>query len=82
MAAMNGAIDIGGVPVCNDDMVFADEDGVVVVPRASAAQVYERLQAVLEKEAAMEARVTAGVTYPDWLDGVLDGPDIVFVEAQ
>ncbi|MEZ5593420.1 MAG: hypothetical protein R3F53_23015 [Gammaproteobacteria bacterium] len=54
---------------------------MVVVPRTGAAQ-YERLQAVLEKEAAMEARVAAGVTYPDWLDGVLDGPDIIFVEAQ
>lgn len=79
---IGGTVTLGRISINPGDIVLGDIDGVVVVPRASAAQVYERLQAVLEKEAAMEARVTAGAAYPDWLDGVLEGSDISFVETQ
>jgi 4-hydroxy-4-methyl-2-oxoglutarate aldolase len=42
------------------DVVVADDDGVVVVPRAQAAQVLDASQAREEKEAASRARYAAG----------------------
>ena len=35
-------VECGGVPVAPDDLVFADEDGVVVVPQAAEAETLTR----------------------------------------
>jgi regulator of RNase E activity RraA/CMP-N-acetylneuraminic acid synthetase len=50
MAAMNGAIEIGDVPISNNDMVFADEDGVVVIPQLRWADVERAAWDVLSNE--------------------------------
>lgn len=71
---------IGGVSVTAGDIVIGDADGVVVVPREAAATTLGRLAKVMEKERAMEAAVAAGAASPDWLDGVLDGPDVEVVD--
>ena len=42
VVSMAQPVDCGGVPVAPDDLVFADEDGVVVVPRAAEAEVLAR----------------------------------------
>jgi regulator of RNase E activity RraA len=36
---MNVPIDVGGTRVNPNDIIVADQDGVVVVPRARAAQI-------------------------------------------
>jgi len=50
MAAMNCAIEIGDVPISNNDMVFADEDGVVVIPHRRWADVEQSAWDVLSNE--------------------------------
>ena len=50
--SVNRPISIGGVMVCPGDVVVADGDGVVVVPRAVAAQVAQYATEILEGDKA------------------------------
>ncbi|MCP5266335.1 MAG: RraA family protein [Burkholderiaceae bacterium] len=52
---------VGGVTVCTGDLIVADEDGVVVIPRAQIGSAAKRLDIVRRNEAALEARVKAGL---------------------
>ena len=56
---------IGGVTVAPGDVVLADEGGVVVVPRARAADVLEAARLIADREAAIETEVRSGVALPD-----------------
>jgi regulator of RNase E activity RraA len=49
----NLTIDVDGTPVSADDIIVADQDGVVVVPRASAAEVLIRAQQLDNTEHSM-----------------------------
>lgn len=52
LESVNRPVTIGGVLVCPGDVVVADGDGVVVVPRRVAEQVALYAQAVLESDKA------------------------------
>ncbi len=52
LESVNRPISIGGVLVCPGDVVVADGDGVVVVPRRVAAEVARHAREVLEKDKA------------------------------
>ena len=56
-AAANGAVTCDGVPVNAGDIVAADADGVVVVPRAKAADVLAMAQEMDFKEHSMYAYI-------------------------
>jgi 4-hydroxy-4-methyl-2-oxoglutarate aldolase len=60
-------IALAGHPVASGDLVIADLDGVVVVPRARVAAVLERLPAIRQAEAAADAAVRDGQKLPGWL---------------
>jgi 4-hydroxy-4-methyl-2-oxoglutarate aldolase len=57
---VNAAIECAGQRVAPGDVVVADDDGVVVVPRMRAAEVLAACGAREEKEAASRARYAAG----------------------
>ncbi|MEM6493215.1 MAG: hypothetical protein AAF650_02435 [Pseudomonadota bacterium] len=57
---MNQPITIGAVSVCNNDIVFADEDGVVVIPAARWAEVEKTAWSVVEKEASIRVNAARG----------------------
>jgi len=50
----------GGVRVRPGDIIVADDDGVVVVPRDIAATVAEQAKQVVDKEDSIRARILAG----------------------
>ncbi len=58
--SVNVPVVLGGLVVNPGDVVCADDDGVVVVPRADAAWAHEQSQSRLTKEAATRERLAAG----------------------
>ncbi len=72
----NEPVTLAGVPVCPGDIVMADGSGVVVIPAADASRVARAAERIAGREAAMAARLRAGVpvtevlgeSYEDMLD--------------
>jgi 4-hydroxy-4-methyl-2-oxoglutarate aldolase len=69
----------GGVPVCAGDVVLGDADGVVIIPRAMLADVLARLERVREAEAALQARIGAGLTRMESVEQLLASPRVKWV---
>ena len=55
--SVNRPVEIGGILVCPGDVVVADGDGVVVVPRKVAKEVAENAQSVLKGDKAGRRRL-------------------------
>lgn len=68
---------IGGMRVEAGDIVIGDADGVVIVPRLRAAEVIARLADVRAAEAALDAKVKAGLQIPDFVRAVLVSDRVV-----
>lgn len=58
--SVNVPVVVGGVTINPGDVVCADDDGVVVVPRTEAEWALEQTNARLAKEADVRARLEAG----------------------
>lgn len=62
IASVENAVTISGCLVHAGDLIIADSDGVVVVPRSLEAAVLERAWAIHEAEDAIRDAITAGKT--------------------
>ena len=60
--AINGPVEICGVPVNPGDLVVADDNGVCIVPRARINEVLARAQVLSTGEEARNRDVAAGVS--------------------
>jgi 4-hydroxy-4-methyl-2-oxoglutarate aldolase len=60
--AINGPVQIGGVPVSAGDLVVADDNGVCIIPRARIAEVLARAQALSAGEEERNRDVAAGLS--------------------
>jgi 4-hydroxy-4-methyl-2-oxoglutarate aldolase len=60
LGTVNDTLEIAGQVVEPGDVVVADDDGVVIVPRSNAHDVLEACRQREEKEAASRARYAAG----------------------
>jgi 4-hydroxy-4-methyl-2-oxoglutarate aldolase len=65
-------ITLGGVTVEAGDVIVADADGVVVVPRGKLKSVIEALAHVRAAEVSLEAKVKAGLEVPDFITSILN----------
>ena len=63
---LNGPVSVGDVAVHPGDIVVADEDGVVVVPRVHAERVIAALADVQAKEDALERQIAEGAVTTLW----------------
>jgi regulator of RNase E activity RraA len=78
---INGPVTIAGMVVSAGDIIVADADGVVAVPRADALQVLQAARALCQKEAAMLAAISRGKLDRSWIDAALHAAGCEFVEA-
>jgi 4-hydroxy-4-methyl-2-oxoglutarate aldolase len=78
--AVNVPVMAGGVLVKPGDVIFGDDDGIVVVPRSACEQVARGLQEAVQREHADRLRMTAYVPFDVRAQLVKDGyvfvPDI------
>jgi regulator of RNase E activity RraA len=69
---INHPVSAGGIVVFPGDVIVADQNGVVVVRRDSAAELLERLLAQSEAEAGYLEAVRRGEFSTAWVDVLLD----------
>jgi 4-hydroxy-4-methyl-2-oxoglutarate aldolase len=67
---------IGGVAVASGDLIVADNDGVVAVPRGEIEKIIAQLAEVRTAEAALEAKVKAGLEFPDYIQKILSSEHV------
>jgi 4-hydroxy-4-methyl-2-oxoglutarate aldolase len=70
-------VTMGGMTIAAGDIVIGDNDGVVIIPLAQAETVLGKLKDVKAAEAALEARVKAGLEVPDFVQSILDSDRVV-----
>jgi len=70
----------GGVLVSSGDIIVGDSDGVVVVPYHQIDEIIAKLEAVLEAEAELDARVAYGLEMPEFASEILNGDRVVWVD--
>lgn len=82
--SINVPIQLPGVTVSPGDAIVADDDGVVVVPRAEAAEVAKKAQAREDNEAEKREQFTSGVLGLDLynLRPKLEELGIEYVDAE
>ena len=67
LRAMNQPVVMGDVKVCNHDVVFADEDGVIVIPADRWDEVEDKAWGVIENEARIAVSAARGDDVEDIL---------------
>lgn len=70
-------VTLGGIAVEAGDVIVADADGVVVVPRGRVKSVIEALVHVRAAEASLEAKVKAGLEVPDFITSILNSDRVI-----
>jgi regulator of RNase E activity RraA len=68
---INYPVSVGGIVVHAGDLVVADMNGVVVIPREDAAELLERLNGRAATEREYVAAVARGEFSNDWVDATL-----------
>jgi regulator of RNase E activity RraA len=68
---INGLVSVGGMPVSPGDIVIGDCDGVLAIPRASAAEIARLCHEQMSRERAILASIADGSVDRRWVDEVL-----------
>ncbi|MFH1264405.1 MAG: RraA family protein [Planctomycetota bacterium] len=79
---INYPIACGGVVTNPGDVVVADRDGIVIVPRNIAEELLDRLEAQRAAAEAYLASVQQGVFSNEWVDRLLSAADCPIVKPE
>jgi 4-hydroxy-4-methyl-2-oxoglutarate aldolase len=71
---------MGGVAIESGDVIVADNDGVVIVPRRQIGDVIGRLPAIRAAESGLEAKVKGGLEIPDFIQSILKSDRVVEID--
>lgn len=71
---------VGGVQVAAGDLVFADRDGVVVVPHDHVESVADSVDQIRAAEAKVIETVEGGQKTPGWMVDLIDSDKVRFVD--
>lgn len=66
--SINSTINCGGVEVNPGDLIFGDDDGVVVVAPEEIEEVLEKAEAKLAREGDRIKEIEVGKLAPDWVN--------------
>lgn len=66
---LHGQVSIGGVVVCEGDLVVADHDGVTVVPRHRIDETILEAERIVAVEDGARRAILAGTWDRSWIDG-------------
>ncbi len=68
---------LGGAAIESGDIILGDSDGIVVIPQGALGAILARLPDIRAAEAALEAKVKAGLEVPDFIQAILDSDRVV-----
>lgn len=74
------AIALDGMVIQPGDLMLGDADGVLAVPRGSAAEVLKRTQAKLQAEEKQMAEIEKGTVDRSWVDKTLKERGCIYVD--
>jgi regulator of RNase E activity RraA len=74
---VNTVISCGNVPVTPGDLIVADDDGVVVIPKADVGTVLKKAQELSKKEDEIIQAIYDGTWDRSWVDQTLSEKGIV-----
>jgi regulator of RNase E activity RraA len=77
---INTTISCGNVPVSPGDIIVGDDDGVIVIPKADAADVLEKAAALANKEKEIIQSIYDGSWDRKWVDEVLTSKGCEVIE--
>ena len=69
---INVPIACGGVSIMPGDIIVADADGIIVVPRNDGAEILEKARAFHEKDDAKFEAAKRGEAKREWVNGALE----------
>lgn len=79
---INVPIACGNIPVSPGDIILGDHDGVIVIPKADAAQILEAAQAYLIVDERNFELAKRGELEREWIDPWLAGKGVEVIDGQ
>ena len=77
---VNVPIACGGVAVNPGDVILADPDGVIVIPRKDAPAILEAAKKYCEADAGKLEKTYAGTINRDWVNKTLESKDFEIID--
>lgn len=77
---VNVPISCGGISVNPGDIILADYDGVIVIPRNDSEVILEKAKKLKEKDAAKVAESGKGTVDRSWVDKALKDKDFEIID--